>query len=336
MSAVANLREAALARPSVSRLVSRHGWTVGVIVLFLVLFALDAATVATFDGFAIQTIFSGSTYYALVAMAQAVIVISGGIDLSIGAVMVLANIVSAKAMEGHGFAACVGVAVLVIAGTAALQWCIGWVITTSKVPDIVITLAASFVVTGFGLLLLSTPGGGTAPGFQKIINGNDTGEQWWPSVLFLAAVYALVWLPIRRRRLGLSFYAVGSSKNATFLSGIDVVKPRRRAYFVAGILVGIGGVAITANVGAADARETLGGLYTLSSVGAVVLGGVALTGGVGGLIGPLFAAFCTQLIQTILINKGVDQNWADVLRNVLIIMVVAFGGLVQSRRRRPT
>ena len=324
------------ARPGLSRLAGRHGWTVGVIGLFVVLFALDALTVATFDGFAVQTIFSGSTYYALVAMAQAVIVISGGIDLSIGAVMVLANIVSAKAMEGHGFAACVGIGLVVIAGTAALQWCIGWIITTSKVPDIVVTLAASFVVTGVGLLLLPTPGGGTSSGFQKIVNGNDSGDQWWPSVLFLAAMYALVWLPIRRRRLGLSFYAVGSSKNAAFLSGIDVVKARRRAYLVAGVLVGIGGVAITANVGAADARETLGGLYTLSSVGAVVLGGVALTGGVGGLIGPLFAAFCTQLIQTILINKGVDQNWADVLRNVLIIVVVAFGGLLQSRRKRPT
>ena len=147
MSAVVDVR-AAPARPGLSRLAGRHGWTIGVIILFVVLFAIDAATVATFDGFAIQTIFSGSTYYALVAMAQAVIVISGGIDLSIGAVMVLANIVSAKAMDGHDFTACVGVGVLVVAGTATLQWCIGWVITTSKVPDIVITLAASFVVTG--------------------------------------------------------------------------------------------------------------------------------------------------------------------------------------------
>jgi ribose transport system permease protein len=182
---------------------------------------------------------------------------------------------------------------------------------------------------------MPTPGGGASATFQKIVNGDESGEQWINAVLFLSAIYAVVWLPIRRRRFGLSIYAIGSNRNAAFLSGVNVVRVRRRAYALAGVLVALGGLAITANVGAADARETLGGLYTLNSVGAVVLGGVALTGGVGGLIGPMLAAFCTQLIQTVMINKGVDQNWADVWRNVLIIAVVAFGGYVQRRKTRP-
>src|SRR4029450_12285504 len=138
---------------------------------------------------------------ALLAMAQSVIVISGGIDLSVGAMMVLANCIAARLMLDQDLGP--GVAVAMI-----LSGLIGLVTVVSGVPDIVVTLAASFILAGLALVVLDGPGGGTNPRFQELIVGGF--DQPLPSLLWLAGLLLLVWAPFKRSRLGIATYAVGS------------------------------------------------------------------------------------------------------------------------------
>ena len=181
-----------------------------------------ASQLPDFGGFEIRTITAGTMPLAFLAMAQGVIVISGGVDLSVGAMMVLANCLSALWMEDQGLGACLAFAVLALAVTVALSTLTGVIITASGVPDIIVTLAASFFLAGLALFIVGGPGGGTSPDFQRIVAGSLSNP--WPSVLWIVGALLVVWLPLKRSRLGLAIYAVGSNRTAAFLSGVRIAR----------------------------------------------------------------------------------------------------------------
>ena len=313
------------------RFLHRQAWTTGVAVLMVLLVLWRTSQVPHFGDFEIRTITAGAMSLAFLAMAQALVVISGGIDLSVGAMLVFTNCLSALWMDGKGLGECVGIAVAVVAIAIAMSTLIGVIITVSGVPDIIVTLAASFTISGLALVVLKSPGGGASLDFQKLVAGglND----YWPSLLWTVGTVVLVWLPLRRTRLGLAIYAVGSNRGASFLAGVNVARTRVLAYSLGGLFAGLAGIITTAYTGGGEPRASIGSNATLNSVAAVVLGGVALTGGVGGLVGPVMAAVCLSLIPAIMLGRGWDPSYAETWRGVIIIAVVLVGGLVQTRRR---
>ena len=142
----------------------------------------------------------------------------------------------------------------------------------------------------------------------------------------------MLWVSIRRLKPGLALYAVGSNRDRAYLSGINVSATRIMAYAFSGAFAALGGLALTAASGLGDPHS--GDIYTLNSVAAVVLGGVSLLGGVGGLIGPIVAAFVLTLVKTVLIIKQVDQNWAQVIQGALVVLVVMVGGLAIRQKAK--
>jgi ribose transport system permease protein len=314
-----------------SRLARRYGWPVGVGVLLAVLLFWRISQLPDFGNFEIRTITAGTMSLAFLAMAQAVIVISGGIDLSVGSMMVLANCLAAMWMEDQDLAACLAFAVLVLVVTVSLSTLTGVIITASGVPDIIVTLAASFILAGLALWAIGGPGGGTSPDFQRILAGSLS--NFWPSILWMLGALVLVWIPLRRSRLGLAIYALGSNRKAAFLSGVRIARTRVIAYSIGGLFAGFAGLVVTASTGGGEPRATIGTNATLNSVAAVVLGGVALSGGVGGLVGPVLAALCLTLIPAIMLGLGWDPSNAETARGVIIILVVAVAGLLQTRKR---
>lgn len=313
------------------RVAARHGWTIGVFVLLAVLIVVEANTAPRFGSFDVQSLVIGALPLSFAAMAQAVIVISGGIDLSIGALMALTNVIAASLMEGRSTGTAILIALLVIAVGLIIGALTGSVIVASGVPDIVVTLATSFIWSGVALIVMPSPGGGAPSGFQNLSNGSWLTE-WVPNgLLVLAVVVIVAWLPLRRSRLGLAVYAVGSRRDAAYLSGVRVGPTRVAAYVVGGAFAALGGLALTATTGVGS--PLIGDFYTLQSVAAVVLGGVALVGGKGGVIGPIAAAFILTAILAILTFSGVDANYGQVIQGVLIIVVVMIGGLMLLRRR---
>jgi ribose transport system permease protein len=223
------------------------------------------------------------------------------------------------------------IALLVLAVTTAAGTFNGVFIVLSRVPDIVATLATSFVWGGVALLILERPGGGAPQGFLDLATGSSVSE-WLPNALImLIVVVGVVWLPLRATRAGLGLYAVGSDRVAALTSGVSLGRSKVLSYSLSGLFSGVGGLALTMTTGIGSPLS--GTYYTLSTVSAIVLGGVSLAGGRGGMLGPMAAAFVLALIPSDLIFLGVDPNYGQVIQGTLIVLVVMVGGLATLRRR---
>ena len=309
----------------------RNAWTLGLLVFLVILLAFTKFIQPTYGVTGVQGLAISVLPLGLAAVGQAIVVISGGIDLSIGAMMALTSVVAASQMlnqsEEFGVAVVLGVLVLGIVLGATN----GSLVVATRVPDIVVTLAMSFVWAGCALLVLKTPGGGSADWLKELLKGS-LGNEWVPkAAVVLILIVAVVWIPLRRSKAGLRIYAVGSDKLAAFRSGVSVGRTKILAYAVLGLFAALGGLSLTASTGIGT---PVPGPYTLLSVAAVVLGGVSLAGGRGGVVGPLIAVIILQLIRTDMTFLRVDPNLAVVAQGVILIGVVMVGSLLQLRRRR--
>ncbi|MDQ3781551.1 MAG: ABC transporter permease [Actinomycetota bacterium] len=313
-----------------------HGWTAGVWLLLLALVGWYATLIPRFGSFEITSIIKNGLPFAYLAVAQAVIVIAGGIDLSVGAMMVLTNSVAARYMEGQPLAVTLLLGVAIIVGAALMNGSVGWIIERSRVPDIVVTLATSFILSGLALLVLPSPGGGTSDGFRWLFSGSTSGigTNFWPSMVALAIPVAMVAWWLGTTRPGLSLYALGSSRMAAYLSGLDVRRSKMVAYAVGGMFAALAGLATTAIIGRGDPRFSLGANATLNSVAAIVLGGIALTGGIGSVLGAVAAGIILFFLNPVLTAMGIDPNQAQVVQGLLIALVMMIAGLLELRRQR--
>jgi ribose transport system permease protein len=309
----------------------RNTWTLGLLGLLVVVFAITKVLQPNYGPAAIQGLAINILPIAFAAVAQAIVVISGGIDLSVGPMMALASVTSAVLMKGQSDLFAVGVVLGVLLLGLAVGAINGGLVVVTKVPDIVVTLAMSFVWAGTALLILNTPGGGAAPWLMAIISG-PLGSPWLPkAMVVLAVIVGVLWIPLRRSTLGLTLYAVGSSRLAAFRSGVAVGPTKIVAYALTGFFSALGGLALTATGGVG---APVPGSYTLQSIAAIVLGGVSLAGGRGGVLGPIVAVIVLALVRTDLFFAGVDPNWSTAIQGAILIGVVMFGSLVAMRRVR--
>lgn len=323
-------------RSPVRRFARRHGWTAGVWLLLLGMIAWYATLIPLFGEFQVTSIAKNSLPVVYLALAQGVVVISGGVDLGVGALMVLSNSVAARLMDGQPLWLTVLIAVAVVAGAALLNGLVGWVVAVSRIPDIVVTLATLFIFTGVALMVLPSPGGGTSPGLRYVFTGSQTGvgTNFWPSIAMIAVPTLLFAAWLARTRAGLSIYALGSDENAAHLSGVSVRRAKVTAYATGGAFAGLAGVALTAIANSGDPRFDNAVNGTLNSLAAVVLGGIILGGGTGSVVGAAGAGIIFFTLSPILTAMGVDPNTAQVVRGVVIVAVMVVAGLVQLRRWR--
>ncbi|MGH3683098.1 MAG: ABC transporter permease, partial [Natronosporangium sp.] len=318
----------------VRRWVRRRGWTAGVWLLLLALIGWYATLIPVFGEFQITSIAKNSLPSVYLALAQGVVVISGGVDLGAGGLMVLSNSTAAALMEGQSPAMTVLIAVAVVAGAALLNGFVGWVIAVSRIPDIVVTLATLFIFTGVALMVLPSPGGGTSGQLRYAFTGSTSGigTNFGPSLIAIAVPTLLFAAWLTRTRTGLSIYAIGSDDHAAYLSGVRVVRAKVTAYATGGGFAGLAGVALTAIANSGDPRFDNAVNGTLNSLAAVVLGGILLGGGVGSVIGAAGAGIIFFTLSPILTAMGIDPNTAQVVRGGVIVAVMVVAGLVQLRR----
>ena len=225
-----------------------------------------------------------------------------------------------------------GHTLMVLIVGAAIGALNGLIVVLSRIPDVVATLTSGFIWGGVALLILEKPGGGAPQEFLNLGAGTLF-TPWLPNalVLLLAAV-TVIWIPLRRSKLGLQLYAVGSDRIAAFRSGVNIDRTRFAAYIFSGLFSAVGGLGLTMTTGIG--APLAGVYYTLSGLAAVVVGGVSLAGGRGGMVGPLMAAFVLTLIPTDLIFLNIDPNFGQVIQGTLIVMIVMIGGFVDMARYR--
>lgn len=317
---------------SVVRLARKNAWALGLLVFLAVLLVFTKFINPSYDASSFQGLATAVLPLALAAVAQAIVVIAGGIDLSIASQMALTSCVAATLMKGQSDEFAVVVVILVLLLGIFLGAVNGVLVVLTKVPDIVVTLATSFVWAGFALLVSQRPGGGAAQWLKDLVVG-PAGIEFIPkAAIVLLVIVGVVWIPLRRSKLGLSLFAVGSNQLAAFRSGISISRTKVVSYSITGLFAALAGLSLTASTGIGTPVPD--GTYVLLAIAAVVLGGVSLAGGVGGVAGPVVAVLVLQLIRTDMTFLDVDSNYGLVLQGMILIVVLMAGSFIEMRRSR--
>ena len=314
------------ARGLIGRAMRGDAWTVGLVAIFV---ALLVFTKLLRPAYGLDALAIASLPVAFAAVGQAIVVISGGIDLSMGSVIALTNVTSALLLMNAPELS-VPIVLLVLLIGLGIGVVNGVLVVVSRVPDIVVTLAMLFVWAGVALLVLGSPGGGSVPWLRELITGTLGLELLPRALIVLLVVVGVVWIPLRRSRLGLSIYAIGSDQLAAFRSGVNVARTKIVAYGLAGLFASLGGLSLTASTGVGT---PIPGPYLLLSVAAIVLGGVSLAGGRGGMLGPIVGIFIRGLIRADLGFLRVEPAFSTVIQGVIMVAVVMVGAYLTLRRR---
>ncbi len=313
------------------RWIEANSWTLGLAVLLAALLLITKLIQPDFGASGLDSLARAALPFALATVGMAIVVIAGGIDLSIAAMMAVASVTGAVLMDGATDAQSIPIVIGVLLLGLLMGAINGTLIVVTRVPDIVVTLAMLFVWQGVALLILNAPGGAIAPWLRDLITGSF-GPDWLPrAIVFLAVVTAVIWVPIRRSKLGLRLYAIGSDPLAAFRSGVPVGQTRIIAYALCGLFAALGGLSVSMGTGIG---EPIPGPYLLASVAAVVLGGVVLGGGRGGLLGPILAVLILRTVRLDLTLLSVDPNVAAIIEGTIMVAVVMFGAVLATRARR--
>jgi ribose transport system permease protein len=265
---------------------------------------------------------------ALVALAQAIVVIGGGIDLSIGASVTVASVSAVVVMDGREGAVLLGAAVAIAVG-AACGLVNGLIIALLRLQPIIVTFATSSVFAGAALLVLPTPGGSVPGTLTRAYRDSVLGV---PTGAWLLVAILLLWAFMARTRLVRHVYAVGGDPVASYASLIPVPRVQVLSYVLCGALGGVAAIALLANSGSGDPFVGLG--MTLDSVAAVVIGGIALSGGRGSGIGAVAGAVTLALIENTIFFAGVPTNYRPLASGLVIIVALALSAFTMADRRR--
>ena len=293
-----------------SRLRLEENWPV---LTFVALLLLDVALKGRFSRFDLQTLCANALPLALISFGQFFVVLTGGIDLSLGPISSVAGSCAALLLARD---MTTGFAVALLAGAAA-GLCNGLLVVRFALPPIVVTLGSMSVWQGVALLILPNPGGEVPPELSDFLS-SDYGV---PTSL---AALALAWLAaswVTSTRFGLHLRAIGDDETAARMSGVAVPRVKTAAYVLAGATAAAGGVTLA--IATSSGSPTVGDDYILLSVATVVLGGVSLGGGVGNALGVVMGALIVTIIGSLLYFAHLSSFYQSIINGVILLAVVA-------------
>jgi ribose transport system permease protein len=297
-----------------------------ILLVILVLFAGNQNDF--FTRYGPQSIFNQVITLAIASLSQMIVVLTGGIDLSVGAMIGLTNSIAATIMDpvstaaGHQGLGIVVTALIVLAVGAAAGFINGVIVVYGRLQPIIVTLATASVYGGIALFIRPTPGGKVPISYTDFLTGRVL--TYIPmSAVVLAIFIAVVWIPLRRSGLGQSIYAIGGNEYSAFVSGIKIQRTKLWAYTLSGIFAACAGLLLTAQTASGDPLGS--GLFTLNSIAAVVLGGIALSGGKGGYAGAVAGAAILSLVLGLLIFWGVPSFYQNAVQGIILILALTVG-----------
>ena len=320
------MTNAATHQSNFRRTLSAHrGVLIAAAVFLTLLAAVDFISAGPLTYFDIQFLSSGAATSALAAIGQTIVVLSGGFDLSAGAVISLVNVVLARSMSPENMQAnvfvwtCAGIGIGMLVGAFN-----GFFIAVLRLQSIVVTLSTMFIIQGVTLLVMDKPGGFVSPSLGSFYMG-DAIEGWLPMPLVVIGVALLAWLWLTKTRLGTAIYAVGSDQDAAAAVGVRVVMVRFLVYVIAGGCYGLAGVFISAQTGSGD--PLVGNPLLLSMFAAIVVGGTRLGGGRGGPFGSVIGAYILMIVVNILLVLNISAYYSTIAESTILILAVLAGSL---------
>lgn len=259
---------------------------------------------------------------ALVTMAQALLMLNGGISLAIGPLVSLGAVVAAITMDGTAgvFGGLVTVSIVGLA-IGALT---GVIVAYMRLPAIIVTLAGSFIITGVALILLPRPGGYIPEWLSQTLAGHTP-----VAFLLLLAVLA-AWKLFLATPLGIGIYATGDNPTGAFRSGVAVERVRVVSFAISGLLTALAGLFVAAQTGSGD--PVIGNPFTLNAIAGAVLGGVGFLGGKGTMRGAIAGSLLLSVMINVMFFLGFPPVAQYVAQGVIIVGAVAIPELAHRRR----
>ncbi|GAA3880403.1 ABC transporter permease [Gibbsiella dentisursi] len=326
-------------RPKKGKIPPLRGATLAVVV-YLIMYALYGwSEPSAFSAYAIANLINNAAPLALAAAGQTLVVLTRGFDLSLAGVISIANVLTALVpFEGPGGAL---ITLLLCMGVGALFGLVnGYLVAYRGIQSIAATLGTMIIGQGIALILMPVPGGSVAEFVSDTLT--DTLWQTIPVSALVLAVFALVWLAIKRTDTGIALYAIGADDTAAGLSGIGaddtaaglsgigVKWARCKAFILAGCFYGAAGFMLSAQTATGDPNSGLP--FLLLSFASVALGGTSLSGGRGGAFGSMVGAAVLLLMQKMLFAMGVSSFYIGFFQGVLLIFAIVCEKLLN----RPT
>jgi ribose transport system permease protein len=263
------------------------------------------------------------------ALGTTFVIITGGIDLSIGTGMTLCAVMSGVFIVNLDLPVALGVAATILFG-GLIGLVNGFNVAVLKIPPFIATLAMMLVAQGLALVLSdSTPIYFTEdPSYIQISIGELLGVDLPNAVLVLLAAAVIAAILLSRTVLGRYTYSIGSNEEATALSGINVRAWKIVIYALAGLFIGLAGIMISARLGSAQPGTGLG--YELQAIAAVVIGGTSLAGGKGSMVGTVIGALIISVLNNGLQIMSIPQEWQGVVLGT-VILVAVYADMVRKK-----
>src|SRR5574341_1839402 len=306
----------------------------GALIVLFVGFSLASPYFRTFDNFV--GILLATAVNGVLALGATFVIITAGIDLSVGTVMTFAAVMTGVFITNWHLPVPIGILGGVLAGTLA-GFVNGIVISRMKIPPFIATLGMLNIARGLSLVIseLHPIYFNDTPAFREMAMGSVLGKIIpgfeVPNAVFIMFGAAIIaQLILSRKILGRSNFALGSNEEATRLSGVNVAGWKTAVYTLCGFFSGIGGVLIASRLN--SAQPALGFGYELDAIAAVVIGGTSLSGGTGTILGTIIGAFIMSVLTNGLRILSVAQEWQTVVTGVIIILAV-FLDMLRRRRK---
>jgi ribose transport system permease protein len=278
----------------------------------------------------ILNILTRSTVLGLVAVGQTIVIITGSLDLSVAYLVGLCSLVAAQTMAGSDGMVVPGV--LLALGVAAVVGLVnGLVVTVLKVNAFIATLGVALILRGYLEENCTGPAGSVPRAFQHL--GFDRVGPVPIGVLLMLVVGAAAWWYLRRTRPGYHTYAVGGDVDVARLSGVRTGRTIVIAHVLCAVAAGLAGVFLASRLGSGSPYVGTDAGYDLESIAAVVLGGTALAGGRGGVVGTIGGVLILATLDTVFDDLAVDPFFKDVVRGIVLIVAVALYARRKLTRR---
>lgn len=275
--------------------------------------AIDSSFTSTVN---LRNLIRSAAPLIIVSFAQSLALLMGGIDLSVGAIMSLTNVICTRMMSGGSSSIILPIVVCLAVG-AALGLLNGVLITKGNLQPIILTTASAISISGLALFVMKAPGGTTNKTFyQFVIKGAGN---MMPLVLVLIITAVLAFL-LSRTRFGRRVYAVGGNETSAVASGINVANVKIVTFGIIGVLAALGGIYLNALISSGD--PLCGVNYTQRSIVAAALGGTSLAGGKGGVVGCVAGGFILIIINNILNLMGVSSWYQYIVQACLLVLAV--------------
>jgi ribose transport system permease protein len=315
----ARARPAARIAPRRSQVVAQNAPLVVAVVLLVAMLvvyvALYMASLGVFPGaFEAASITDHAVPLSLAAVGQSLVILTRGIDLSVGGMMDLTNSLAALKLQGGFATEALWTAIILLVGAAG-GLLNGLLVAFGRIQPILVTLGTLSIFQGLALWVLPSPGGHVAGGYTSLfLNPNA------PTALIYVVLLALGWVAFRRSRLGVQVFALGNDEQAARANSVPVVRTKILVYVLSGMLAAGAGIALATTTTGGDA--TGGDVFTLSSIAAAVVGGVSLFGGRGSAVGAICGAFVLTILVDVLFFANIDPLFQPFYQGLFLVIAV--------------